>query len=117
MRALLIITKYEKQTEENYFSSRGTWWTTPNSTQCWSRDETLELTTTWHDKQGVKLDMQKELESYCRSDVALLMAGCEAFVKQFKSKAGFNPFEKCATIASACNLYWRRSIEEDEVLN
>ena len=23
-----------------------------------------------------------------------------------------NPFERCATIAAACNLYWRRSIEE-----
>ena len=45
--------------------------------------------------------------------MALLKAGCEAFVAQFKQEADFNPFEKCATIASACNLYWRWSIEED----
>ena len=62
--------------------------------------------------QGCKFDMQKELEAYCRSDVKLLKEGCEAFVKQFKQEADFNPFERCATIASACNLYWRRSIEE-----
>ena len=62
--------------------------------------------------QGCKFDMQKELEAYCRSDVELLKKGCEAFVKQFKQEADFNPFERCATIASACNLYWRRSIEE-----
>ena len=66
----------------------------------------------WHDKQSEEFDMQKELEAYCRSDVALLKAGCEAFVAQFKQEADFNPFERCATIASACNLYWRRSIEE-----
>ena len=67
----------------------------------------------WYgEQQGVKFDMQKELEAYCRSDVALLKAGCEAFVAQFKQEADFNPFERWATIASACNLYWRRSIEE-----
>ena len=66
----------------------------------------------WYDKQTGEFDMQKELEEYCRSDVALLKAGCEAFVAQFKQEADFNPFERCATIASACNLYWRRSIEE-----
>ena len=66
----------------------------------------------WYGKQTGEFDMQKELEAYCRSDVALLKAGCEAFVAQFKQEADFNPFERCATIASACNLYWRRSIEE-----
>ena len=70
----------------------------------------------WYDEQvarGETFDLQKELVEYCRSDVALLKAGCEAFVKQFRQEADFNPFERCATIASACNLYWRRSIEED----
>ena len=66
----------------------------------------------WYAEQHGEFDLKKELEEYCRSDVALLKAGCEAFVAQFKQEADFNPFEKCATIASACNLYWRRSIEE-----
>ena len=73
----------------------------------------METFEKWYDEQTGEFNMQKELEEYCRSDVALLKAGCEAFVAQFKQEADFNPFERCATIASACNLYWRRSIEED----
>ena len=68
----------------------------------------------WYGEQhGLVFDFKMELLGYCKSDVALLKAGCEAFVAQFSQEAKFNPFEKCATIASACNLYWRRSIEED----
>ena len=69
----------------------------------------------WYDEQVNRGEMyvfEKELIEYCHSDVKLLKAGCEAFVAQFKQEADFNPFERCATIASACNLYWRRSIEE-----
>ena len=66
----------------------------------------------WYDEQTEQFNLQNELEAYCKSDVELLKKGCEAFVRQFKQEADFNPFERCATIASACNLYWRRSIEE-----
>ena len=69
---------------------------------------------TWYAEQvrrNVVYDFKKELEEYCRSDVALLKAGCHAFCEKFCQEADFNPFEKCMTIASACNLYWRRSIE------
>ena len=65
----------------------------------------------WHADQvrrGVPYDFAKEMEEYCKSDVALLQAGCEAFATEFASHADFNPFAKCVTIASACNLYWRR---------
>ena len=71
---------------------------------------------TWYNEQvarGETFDLQKELEAFCRSDVKLLKEGCEAFTKQFSQEADFNPFEKCTTIAAACNLYWRRSIQED----
>ena len=68
----------------------------------------------WYAEQrGVVYNFKTELKEYCESDVALLKAGCEAFVEQFSKEAEFNPFAKCSTIASACNLYWRRSIEED----
>ena len=66
---------------------------------------------TWHADQvrcQVVFDFQKELEEYCKSDVDILQTGCEKFCQEFKSKSGFNPFEKCSTIASACNLYWRK---------
>ena len=66
----------------------------------------------WYSEQRGVYKFKKEIEEYCKSDVKLLKAGCEAFVKQFKQEADFNPFQKCSTIASTCNLYWRRSIEE-----
>ena len=68
---------------------------------------------TWYEAQTGQFDFRKELLEYCQSDVKLLKKGCEAFVEKFSQEAHFNPFEKCATIASACNLYWRRSIKED----
>ena len=66
----------------------------------------------WHADQvsrGVEFDFQAEMEDYCKSDVALLQTGCEAFCEQFSAIASFNPMARCVTIASACNLYWRRS--------
>ena len=73
---------------------------------------------TWHEDQvrnNVLFDFQQELEDYCKSDVDILQNGCEAFTEEFKSKAGFNPFEKCSTIASACNLYWRKTHLHDNI--
>ena len=64
----------------------------------------------WHSEQvrrNVPFDFQHEMIEYCKSDVALLKAGCEAFQKEFQQQAGFNPMETCITIASACNKYWR----------
>lgn len=64
----------------------------------------------WHAQQvqnEVEFDFAKELQEYCESDVALLQGGCEAFCREFETHAGFNPMEKCVTIASACNRYWR----------
>ena len=71
----------------------------------------------WHADQvrnNVVFDFQQELEDYCKSDVDILQEGCEAFCKEFERKAGFNPFEKCSTIASACNLYWRKHHLHDD---
>ena len=65
----------------------------------------------WHADQvrrNVVFDFQRELIDYCKSDVDILQNGCEAFCQEFKNKAGFNPIEHCSTIASACNLYWRK---------
>ena len=65
----------------------------------------------WHAEQvrrNVTFNFHQELISYCKSDVKLLKQGCEAFQQEFHSQAGFNPMEKCVTIASACNLYWRK---------
>ena len=67
----------------------------------------------WHADQvarGVEFDFQQEMEDYCKSDVALLQAGCEAFCAEFVPIAGFNPFARSFTIAGACNLFWHRSL-------
>ena len=73
----------------------------------------------WHADQvrrNVTFDFQHELKEYCKSDVDILQRGCEKFCEEFTSKAGFNPFADCATIASACNRYWRKHhLEEDTI--
>ena len=58
----------------------------------------------------------KELNKYYHSDVMVLKAACEAFIKKFQEEAGFNPMEKCATIASACNHFWRRELVSEETI-
>ena len=65
----------------------------------------------WHGDQvtrNVTFHFHNELIAYCKSDVQLLKQGCEAFQQEFQSEAGFNPMAECFTIASACNLYWRK---------
>lgn len=53
-------------------------------------------------------DFKRELLSCCRSDVKLRQKGREVFCRDFEEIVGFNPMEKCITIASACNLYHHR---------
>ena len=58
----------------------------------------------WHSDQvrrNVSFNFRQEMVAYCKSDVALLKAGCEAFQRKFQPQAGFNPMAKCMTIASA----------------
>ena len=65
----------------------------------------------WHADQvhrNVLFNFKQEMIAYCQSDVALLKAGCIKFQQEFQREASFNPMEKCITIASACNLYWRK---------
>ena len=70
-----------------------------------------EELTRWHADQvrcNVYFNFRQEMIDYCKYDVALSEAGCEAFQQEFQTQAGFNPMTKCMTIASAYNLYWRR---------
>ena len=59
-------------------------------------------------RRNVSFHFHQEMIDYSKSDVALLKAGCGAFQQEFERQAGFNPVAKCITIASACNLYWRK---------
>ena len=79
----------------------------PNGMMAKKKDEL----TRWHADQvrrNVSFHFRQEMIDYCKSDVALLKAGCEAFQQEFERQAGFNPMAKCITIVSACNLYWRK---------
>ena len=63
----------------------------------------------WYDAHdpGFVFDFQKELVAYCESDVLLLKGACQVFCQEFEEISGFNPLERCITIASACNLFYR----------
>lgn len=56
--------------------------------------------------ENYQFDFQAKLLAYCQSEVKLLHGGCNVFRQQFKEVAGFDPMEKCLTIASTCNLYY-----------
>ena len=63
---------------------------------------------------------QEELVSYCRSDVDILRKCCLKFRELFMNLTkqgdhrGIDPFEKCITIASACNLVYRTNFLQNE---
>ena len=78
----------------------------PNTMKPEVRQEFLQ----WHAEQvenNYVFDFQKEMESYCRSDVDILRKCCLDFRDILQETAGVDPFEKCLTIASVCHLVYR----------
>lgn len=72
---------------------------------------------TWYAAQVEKnelYDLWDELNKNCHFDVMVLKAAC--FIQEFKDEAGFNPMEKCATIASVCNFVWRRDLIPEDTI-
>ena len=57
-----------------------------------------------------------KLNKYCHSDVMVLKAACLKFIQELNDEAGFNPIETYATIASACNLFWRRDLIPEDTI-
>ena len=54
-------------------------------------------------------NFQKEMESYCRSDVDILHRCIINFRALFLETIGVDPFDSCITIASACNMVYRKN--------
>ena len=54
-------------------------------------------------------NFQHELLTHYQSDVRLLKQGCMKFHSQFHEICGFNPMVHCITIASACNVAYRKN--------
>ena len=78
----------------------------PNTMKPEARQEFLQ----WHVEQvenNYVFDFQKEMESYCRSDVDILRKCCLDFRDILQETTGIDPFEKCLTIASVCQLVYR----------
>ena len=67
-------------------------------------------------------ELQKDLLRYCRSDVDVLRKCCLKFRSLFRDLTkternnGIDPFEKCITIASACNLVFRTLFLEPDTI-
>lgn len=64
--------------------------------------------------QNDKFDFQKKLLRYCSLDVDILRKCCLKFIKLFKEitavgdKEGIDPFQRCITIASACQCHKKK---------
>ena len=74
---------------------------------------------TWYATQVEKnklYELWEELNKYCHSDIMVWKAACYKFIQEFKEEARINPMEKCATIASACNLFWRQVLISEDTI-
>ena len=86
------------------------------------REDFLE----WYDTiKDQSFDLQKELEDYCISDVDILSKSVltyrDIFLEVTKSDliendCGIDPFQSCLTIASICNLVYRRNFMKQKTI-
>jgi hypothetical protein len=58
--------------------------------------------------KGNIFNLLDELYAYCRSDVDVLRHCCAKFQAIFKDICDIDPFQHCITIASTCNLVYRK---------
>ncbi|XP_054266921.1 uncharacterized protein LOC128989088 [Macrosteles quadrilineatus] len=66
----------------------------------------------WYNDQvsnNVTFDFKKEILEYCVSDVDILAQACLKFRSIFLQECNVDPFLEAVTIASACNLAFRRN--------
>ncbi|XP_055856072.1 uncharacterized protein LOC129919242 [Episyrphus balteatus] len=61
-------------------------------------------------------DMENELVEYCKSDVKILTGACLEFRKLFLTQCNVEPFIESVTIASACNLLYRRNFLKPDTI-
>ncbi len=88
---------------------------TPNSMSPKNRKAFQE----WHKERkdsGYIFDFAKEIKAYCTSDVDILRRSCMEFRELFRDSTGIDPFEKCLTIASACQLVYRTNFLKESTI-
>jgi hypothetical protein len=72
----------------------------------------------WHHElkeNNYVFNFQEEILSYCRSNVDILQHCCLEF-REFRDVTDIDPFEKCLTIASACNLVFRTNFLKENTI-
>lgn len=71
----------------------------------------------WHQEHlHDNFNMQNELVAYCISDVDILTKACLKFRKMFLVECNVCPFTEAVTIASACNLVFRRNFLQPQTI-
>ncbi|XP_028408209.1 uncharacterized protein LOC114530787 [Dendronephthya gigantea] len=73
----------------------------------------------WHSnlkESDYVFNFQQETLTYCRSDVDILHRCCLEFRELFRDVTDIDPFEKCLTIASACNLVFRKNFLKENTI-
>lgn len=86
--------------EEKYFGY--------NTMSVSDRDKFLS----WYRKlksQNYIFNFKEEILKYCRADVSILRQACLSFRKIFVQTGNVCPFSEACTIASACNLLYRKN--------
>lgn len=71
-----------------------------------------EKFTEWYNEQVMSnytFEFKKEILEYCISDVEILAQACIKFRAMFLKECNVDPFLEAVTIASACNLAFRRN--------
>ncbi|CAB4015355.1 DNA polymerase [Paramuricea clavata] len=73
----------------------------------------------WHNglkENNYVFDFQQEILTHCRSDVDILRRCCLEFRELFRGVTDIDPFEKCLTIASACNFVFRKNFLKENTI-
>lgn len=71
----------------------------------------------WYESNKTNIfNFQSELIAYCQSDVYILKRACLQFRDLFMKECNVCPFTEATTIASACNLVYRRGYLKHETL-
>ena len=73
----------------------------------------------WHkslQQSNYVFNFQDGILKYCRLDVDILRRCCIDFCQLFRSVTDIDPFEKCLTIASACDLVFRKKFLEEQTI-
>lgn len=72
----------------------------------------------WYDThKNDNFEMNKDLVEYCVSDVNILSHACLKFRKNFITECNVCPFTEAITIASACNLVFKRNFMKPNTIS